>query len=810
MKLFEGIRVSKSILDRVLKESDDIRMGFECEFNSPWDFSDSDNSVNITHLDVDTLEMYFDMGEFPDRRTFITYISDNGENLAAEAGFDAELVADEFLERKLDNDPKWYKHYLDEHGMWNLEDDEPTTEGNVPDEDEVKDIIKSDLLNDAEAVDDRYFTDYLASERNDFITTHYSDRQILDDHYESDPKHFIEEYELELKGGYVWSDDDSDVFTQPGMEYQNIIDGFDSRFAMVLYPLSDYHGEEKDLDSWYIEPDASLGEYGAEVSSAVYPLREALVYMEQFFDFMQDEELTTDESTGLHVSLSYTDNDEADIDWVKLALLMGEEHTLRKFDRMGNEYTASQLKRIEKHAKEQDISKLRKWSGFKELASVAVSSMQDRSSTINFSEFGSTGRIEIRIMGNAGYETRFEEIRFHILRFVMMMKIATDESLFKREYMKKFAALAIRAQEDALQPAQVEVSNEVKDNKYFKMAQRIFRNRAGAAKSVAEFIQSMEAGDKNRALDYLKSITSLVVADNSGVYNSLLEAKQDKVESVKRNLLRGLVREYGITVEDLDNYYGKSVEDALDYYIPIADEWSDVNLLGSMAYQWLTPTEEQEQQIALRRKWVINHIPALRKVENELRSYFLQSLTPNSSPFMAGSDLTKIYPTMVNAVAKRHPTNKVLKQFLIDVLEFRGYTLDDIDIEELTPQGERYLGMDVGTAEAGLTELQAKVEMLLDRFAKVLRDIVNVDDLTEMFTKLLTDDVEKGERMLLTVLLKYMKMHEDSEGEVHEVMGTPQTLELRRLAAHFKPGQNIQRLPAVMGELQRWLGVSWL
>jgi len=62
----------------------------------------------------------------------------------------------------------------------------------------------------------------------------------------------------------------------------------------------------------------------------------------------------------------------------------------------------------------------------------------------------------------------------------------------------------------------------------------------------------------------------------------------------------------------------------------------------------------------------------------------------------------------------------------------------------------------------------------------------------------------------LTVLLKYMKMHEDSEGEVHEVMGTPQTLELRRLAAHFKPGQNIQRLPAIMGELQRWLGVSWL
>ena len=821
MKLFEGIKVTKSILDKVLKESDDIQMGFECEFNMPYDASMSDEETEINVFgaeDYQDVKKYFTIeGPDLDPDVLYSYIDDNSESIADYAGFDESEIQDEFVSKKFSK-KHWYRVYLDEHGMWDYDENKPTTDGNVPDKDEVKQIITDDLISDAEGLDGEFYSDFLASARRDFINEHYSDEEVAQHMYDNDPTFFFREHEWELIPGWDWADELMGTIERQGAQFMPVIDAFDQRFMIQLFPI-DYHATSKESDTWYIEPDSSLGEFGAEVSSAVYPLMECLPIMEQFFEFMQEEELETDESTGLHVSLSFINNDEVDIDWVKLALLMGEEHTLKQFDRVGNTYTDSQIDNIEKHVKNADLTKLKDWTGFKALTDMAVDSLKNKDRTFNIQDFYNEGRIEFRIMGNKGYETRFEEIRYHILRFVMVMKIAADEDLFKKEYMKKFGTLLLRAREDSLKPHEGDVSSDIADNKYFKMAKQVFRGRKGMAKSVAQFIQAMMDGDKETAINYIVSLASVARTDDADEYKKLLESvKSEKLATAKRNLLRNMAADYGISKEDFEGHFGKSIDDAFDTYVPVADEINGGNVLASAAYQLLKPTDEQEAQMAMKRSWFIKRIPLLRKVDPVLQGMMLKMIAPTLSMFHAdrGESLAEKFPYMVKIAAKKHPRNGDIRNLLMEILEFRGQEWDEINFNSMTPQELHYLGIDAADMEddeaLGQEELIARY---MEKYSRVLKRDANVDPnvLQTMFRHLLFGDKSTGENILLKILYGFREYYKDGEGGYVEPDNSVAVFKaLMELALKFRPGTNIKNntFAATLPIVQEWYDNFWL
>ena len=61
-----------------------------------------------------------------------------------------------------------------------------------------------------------------------------------------------------------------------------------------------------ELGMWCeVVPDGSLStHWGIEIVSEPYPLGEALDYLHETFTWMDNNEYTTDESTGLHINLS--------------------------------------------------------------------------------------------------------------------------------------------------------------------------------------------------------------------------------------------------------------------------------------------------------------------------------------------------------------------------------------------------------------------------------------------------------------------------------------------------------------------------
>lgn len=819
MKLFEGIKVTKSILDKVLKESDDIQMGFECEFNMPYDNSEMDAEINVATAEhyADVKKYFTIEGPELDPRVLKDHMTDQSEELADNAGFDENELHNEFINKKF-SEKHWYREYLDEHGMWDYDSNKPTTEGNVPDEDEVKKILTHDLMSDGGTVDDVFYSDHMERGRIDFINEHYSDEEIAQHMYNDDHASFFTEHGWELIPGWEWEDELMGTIARVGAQFMQVIDAFDQRFMMQLFPI-DYHATAKENDTWYIEPDSSLGEFGAEVSSAVYPLMECLPIMEQFFEFMQAEELETDDSTGLHVSLSFINNEEVTIDWIKLALLMGEEHTLKQFDRVGNTFTHSQIDNIEKHVRGSDLTKLKDWVGFKALTKMAVDSLQAKDRTFNIQDFYNEGRVEFRIMGNAGYEERYEEIRYHILRFVMMMKIATDEDLFKKEYMKKFGTLLLRAKEDALDPSGGEVSSDIADNKYFKMAKQVFRGRKDIAKSVAQFIQSMNDGYRAQAVNYLVSLASVAVNDNFSEYKKLFEStKTEKLSLVKQSLLRNMAAEYGITKEDFEEHFDKSIDDAFDSYVPIADEMNGGNVLASAAYQLLKPTDEQEAKINRNRNWFIKRIPLLRKVDKKLRAMMLKAIAPTLSVFDndRGNSLVDTFPKMVKLAAAKHPQNENIRNLLMEILEFRGQEWDEINFNSLNPNELRYLGVDSSSIEDDEELDKAEIlEKYMERYKSVLLQGANVDPevLQTMFEQLLFGDKSTGENILLKILYAFRELFEEAIGGYAEPDDdAPGFRALMELALKFRPGTNIKNntFAATLPIVQEWYGTKWL
>ena len=100
--------------------------------------------------------------------------------------------------------------------------------------------------------------------------------------------------------------------------------------------------------------------------SLVLP-RRMLAEMKKFFEFRKAKEHLTNNSTGLHITMSYNPQDGETVNHeggkikanrVKMAVLLGDQYLLNEFLRGSNTYTKSQYKELQ-HA----IGELKQESG---------------------------------------------------------------------------------------------------------------------------------------------------------------------------------------------------------------------------------------------------------------------------------------------------------------------------------------------------------------------------------------------------------------------------------------------------------------
>jgi hypothetical protein len=202
---------------------------------------------------------------------------------------------------------------------------------------------------------------------------------------------------------------------------------------------SGYHSVSRTATRWIIEADSSLeaddGDMPAEIISPPMELKECLHKIQEFFMWAEGEDAYTNSSTGFHVGVSLP-HIKGNIDYVKLALFLGDKYVQEKFDREGNHFCMSAFDKI-KHGVHTDniaptFELLRK--GLIELATKTLKQTGGHGKYTSINLKGDY--VEFRSMGDE-YHEKVPEIISMVKRYAYAMHIAGRPDLHREEYAKK-------------------------------------------------------------------------------------------------------------------------------------------------------------------------------------------------------------------------------------------------------------------------------------------------------------------------------------------------------------------------------------
>lgn len=202
----------------------------------------------------------------------------------------------------------------------------------------------------------------------------------------------------------------------------------------------EYHsGKSVDNDEWRVEEDSSIEGTGAgaEIISPVYDTpNQMLKEMNSLFDFFAKNDVETNESTGLHVTMSWN-GASTRANKLKMAVLLGDKYLLGLFDREGNTYTKSQLDRVTRGISDlmKNPANLKTLAAVEEILGSKIS--EDKFSSINFKDAtnkAGNNLIEFRIAGGDDYHMKTTDIVKSVVRYAAIMEAGHDPAAFRKDY----------------------------------------------------------------------------------------------------------------------------------------------------------------------------------------------------------------------------------------------------------------------------------------------------------------------------------------------------------------------------------------
>jgi hypothetical protein len=228
-------------------------------------------------------------------------------------------------------------------------------------------------------------------------------------------------------------------------EFENAI-GRDTR-ASGSYHSGQVARPSPTQQHYVVEPDGSLeaddsNDKGLEFVSPPLPIDEMLSDLNKVKQWAGIYGCYTNDSTGLHINISVPDYSRENLDFVKLALLMGDQYVLDAFGRAGNTYAKSALEIVKKAVRENPdnaVKLLDKMKGnLDQLATKAIhSGVTQKFTSINTKD----GHIEFRSPGGDWLDDNFDKIENTLLRFTVAMSAALNPDAYRQEYQKKLYKL---------------------------------------------------------------------------------------------------------------------------------------------------------------------------------------------------------------------------------------------------------------------------------------------------------------------------------------------------------------------------------
>ena len=233
-------------------------------------------------------------------------------------------------------------------------------------------------------------------------------------------------------------------------QIQEVADHVQRALNMHVYASTSYHTAPRVAKAWVLEPDSSISvpdthaQAGLELitPSPPPPLPESLQYLDKVFAWAKNYGCETNRSTGFHMNMSLPPEIHANLDPVKLILLLGDEKILRDFGRSASTYAQSAFAAIQNHVKttekfpvDKALEALR--AGLTKLATTIMSMpFMGKYTSVHVK----SGYVEFRHAGG-DYLDRLPEIKMTLLRMAYTLSVAADAQQAKTDYARKLYVL---------------------------------------------------------------------------------------------------------------------------------------------------------------------------------------------------------------------------------------------------------------------------------------------------------------------------------------------------------------------------------
>jgi len=229
------------------------------------------------------------------------------------------------------------------------------------------------------------------------------------------------------------------------LDVETVADEFGRAMGLdYVNSSNNYHGARRDGKNWIVEPDSSIdadeGDGGLEFVSPPMPIKDGLEMLQKMYAWAKKEGCYTNKSTGLHMNISVPDMTIDKLDYVKLALFLGDEHVLKQFGREYNSYCKSAMSKIKDRIRPEDVPAVlaQMKQHLNSLASKTIhSGITDKYTSINTK----SNYVEFRGPGGDYLDQNPFDLINTVLRLSMSLRIATDPEAYKQEYAKKLYKL---------------------------------------------------------------------------------------------------------------------------------------------------------------------------------------------------------------------------------------------------------------------------------------------------------------------------------------------------------------------------------
>ena len=218
-----------------------------------------------------------------------------------------------------------------------------------------------------------------------------------------------------------------------------------------------YHGADRQPNRYVVEPDSSIDtndsdDAGLEFVSPPMSIEKMIQDLKNVYAWANRVDAYTNKSTGLHINIGLPNYSIDKLDYIKLAILVGDRYVLEQFGRISNRYATSAMTKIadkiSSRAEELPniLDMLRR--GMEQMASKIIhTGFTDKYTSINTK----SGYIEFRSPGGDWLDQDVNKIINTLLRFVVALDAAMDPEKYRQEYLKKFySLLAPKSEQDPI------------------------------------------------------------------------------------------------------------------------------------------------------------------------------------------------------------------------------------------------------------------------------------------------------------------------------------------------------------------------